>query len=160
MTTPRRSRLRDARGTSLVEAALIAPLLIFLTLSIVDFGLMFYAYLALENGVSQATRFAVTGNAKDDPANPGTALSRTDSIKLAMRQATPTLTIPDGAFSFTHMAAGGNAWIAGVGGPQEIEKVSVAYTWTFFNPMMWPFFANGQINLRVDSAMRNESRFQ
>src|SRR5205823_2736462 len=91
--TPRRSRLRDARGTSLVEAALIAPLLIFLTISIVDFGLMFYAHLALENGISQATRFAVTGNLKDDPANPGNALSRTDSIKLAMRQATPTLTI-------------------------------------------------------------------
>jgi len=155
-----RSRLRDDRGNSLVEAALITPLLIFLTLSIVDFGLMFYAHLALENGVSQATRFAVTGNVLDDPANPGTALSRTDSIKLAMRQATPTLTIPDGAFSFSHMAPGGAAWVAGTGGPQEIEKVSVAYTWTFFNPMMWPFFANGQINLRVDSAMRNESRFQ
>jgi hypothetical protein len=155
-----RSRLRDATGNSLVEAALITPLLIFLTFSIVDFGLMFYAQLALENGVSQATRFAVTGNVLDDPANPGTALSRTDSIKLAMRRATPTLTIPDGAFSFTHMAPGGAAWLAGTGGPQEIEKVSIAYTWTFFNPMMWPFFANGQINLSVDSAMKNESRFQ
>jgi hypothetical protein len=155
-----RSRLRDATGNSLVEAALITPLLIFLTFSIVDFGLMFYAQLALENGVSQATRFAVTGNVLDDPANPGTALSRTDSIKLAMRQATPTLTIPDGAFSFTHMAPGGAAWLAGTGGPQEIEKVSIAYTWTFFNPMMWPFFANGQISLRADSSMKNESRFQ
>ena len=160
MTTPRRSRFRNARGTSMVEAALIAPLLIFLTISIVDFGLMFYCYLALENGISQATRFAVTGNVKDDPANPGTPLSRTDSIKLAMRQATPTLTIPDAAFTFNHMAVGGAAWLAGVGGPQEIEKVTVAYTWTFFNPMMWPFFPNGQISMRVDSAMKNESRFQ
>ena len=48
---------------------------------------MFYVYLALENGVSQATRYGVTGNLKDDPANPGTALNRVDSIKLAMRQA-------------------------------------------------------------------------
>src|SRR5439155_13198606 len=43
-----RLRLRDARGTSLVEAALITPLLLFLTLSIVDFGALFYCYLALE----------------------------------------------------------------------------------------------------------------
>ena len=154
------SRLRDARGTSLVEAALITPLLVLLTLSVVDFCLMFYAQLALENGVSQATRFAVTGNLKDDPGNPGNPLSRTDSIKLAMRQATPTLTIADGAFSFNHMALGGGAWIAGTGGPQEIEKVTINYTWTFFNPMMWPFFPNGQIRLTVDSAMKNESRFQ
>ena len=160
MTRLRRSRFRDARGTSLVEAALITPLLIFLTLSVVDFGLLFYAYLALENGVSQATRFAVTGNVMNDPANPANPLSRTDSIKLAMRQATPTLTITDAAFSFSHMALGGGGWIAGTGGPQEIEKVSVNYTWTFFNPMLWPFFPNGQIRLTVDSAMKNESRFQ
>ena len=160
MTRLRRSRFRDARGTSLVEAALITPLLIFLTLSVVDFGLLFYAYLALENGVSQATRYAVTGNVMNDPANPANQLSRTDSIKLAMRQATPTLTITDAAFSFSHMALGGGAWIAGTGGPQEIEKVSVNYTWTFFNPMLWAFFPNGQIRLTVDSAMKNESRFQ
>ena len=158
--TQRRSRFSDARGTSLVEAALITPLLLFLTISVVDFGLLFYAYRALENGVSQATRFAVTGNLIDDPANPGTPLSRTDSIKLAMRQSTPTLTIPDAAFTFNHMAPGGAAWVAGTGGPGEVEKVTVGYTWKFFNPMLWPFFANGQITLKVDSAMKNESRFQ
>ena len=155
-----RSQLRDAKGTSLVEAALITPLLLFLTLSIVDFGCLFYCYLALENGVSQASRYGVTGNVMNDPNNPGNPLSRTESIKLAMRQATPTLTIPDGAFSFNHMPPGGNAWVAGVGAPDDIDKVTVTYTWTFFNPMMWPFFNNGQVTMNVDSAMKNESRWQ
>jgi TadE-like protein len=155
-----RSRLSDAKGTSLVEAAFITPLLLLLTLSVVDFGALFYVYLALENGVSQATRFAVTGNLMDDPANPGNPLSRADSIKAAMRQATPTLTINDGAFSFSHMAAGGNAWAGGTGGPDEIQKVSVTYAWTLYNPLLWPFFNNGQIVLNVDSSMKNESRFQ
>ena len=117
-------------------------------------------YLALENGVSQATRYGVTGNLMDDPANPGTPLVREDSIKLAMRQATPTLTIADAAFAFSHRPPAGGAWIAGTGGPSDIEKVTINYTWTFFNPMMWPFFPNGQITLTVDSAMKNESRFQ
>jgi len=155
-----RSRLSDARGTSLVEAALITPLLLFLTLSIVDFGALFYCYLSLENGVAQASRYGVTGNTMDDPANPGTPLSRTESIKTAMRQATPTLTINDGAFSFNHMVPGGAAWVAGVGGPDDIDKVSVAYTWTFYNPVLWPFFNNGQIQLKVESSMKNESRWQ
>jgi hypothetical protein len=155
-----RLRLRDARGTSLVEAALITPLLLFLTLSIVDFGALFYCYLALENGVSQATRYGITGNLMPDPANPANPLSRVDSIKTAMRQAAPTLTIPDGAFSFNHMAPGGAAWVGGVGGPDDIDKVTVTYTWTFYNPMMWPFFNNGQITLNVDSSMKNESRWQ
>ena len=105
-------RVRDTAGTSIVEAAIITPLLLLLTLSIVDFGALFYVYLALENGVSQATRYGVTGQTMDDPAHPGTPLSHDESIKLAMRQATPTLTIPDGAFTFSHMPAGAAGWSA------------------------------------------------
>ncbi len=153
-------RLRDTSGTSIVEAAIITPLLLLLTLSIVDFGVLFYVYLALENGVSQATRFAVTGNVKDDPGKPGNPLSRTDSIKLAMRQATPTLTIADGAFSFNHMALGGGPWIAGTGGPQEIEKVTINYDWTLLTPLLRPFFTGGKLKFSVESTMKNEGRFQ
>ncbi len=149
-------RLRDTAGTSIVEAAIITPLLLLLTLSVVDFGALFYCYLALENGVSQATRFAVTGNLLNDPSNPANFLSRDDSIKLAMRNATPTLTLPDSAFTFSSMPPGGTVWGPGSGGPNALAKVSVSYTWTFFNPMLWAFFTNGQITLNVESAMKNE----
>ena len=77
-----------------------------LTFATFDFASLFYAYLALENGISQATRFAVTGNQMNDPANPGNLLSRTASIETAMRLATPTLTIADTAFTFSHMSSG------------------------------------------------------
>jgi hypothetical protein len=154
------TRLRNERGSTMVEAAVITPLLLLLTFSIVDFASMFYVYLALENGVSQATRYGVTGQLKDDPANPGFQLSRTESIKAAMRQATPTLTIPDSAFTFAHRPPGGNAWLGGTGAPSDIEKVSVQYTWKFYDPLLKPFFANGQVTLKVDSAMKNEAKFQ
>ena len=141
----------------MLEAAFITPLLLLLTFSIVDFGALFYVYLALENGVSQATRYGVTGQVMDDPLNPGTPLSRVESVKTAMRQATPTLTIPDGAFSFSNRpSSAGGAWTAGPGGPNDIDKVTVGYTWNLFCPLLWPFFPNGQINLTVDSVMKNE----
>ena len=154
------TRLRNERGSTIVEAAVITPLLLLLTFSIVDFAAMFYVYLALENGVSQATRFGVTGNLKDDPASPGTSLSRTESIKLAMRQATPTLTLPDSAFTFSHRPPGGTVWLGGTGAPSDIEKVSVQYTWTFYDPLLKPFFTGGKVTLKADSAMKNEPRFQ
>lgn len=153
-------RLRDSTGSNLLEAAILTPLLLLLTFSIVDFACLFYVYLALENGASQATRYGVTGNRMDDPNNPGTPLSRPDTIKLAMRQATPTLTIPDGAFTFQHQALGSSAWVSGTGGPSEIEKVTIDYTWNLLCPMLWPLFNNGQVNLKVDSVMKNEARFQ
>lgn len=145
--------LRETAGTNMVEAAILAPLLVLLTLAIVEFSSMFYVYLALENGVSQATRFAVTGNTM------GT-MSRADSIKAAMRSATPTLTIADSAFTFSHLPVGGSAFVGGTGGPDEVEKLTIDYTWKFFTPIMTPFFTNGQIHLRVDSTMKNEGRFQ
>jgi hypothetical protein len=152
-------RLRDTNGGTLVEAALITPLLLLLTFGICDFGAMFYVYLALENGVSQATRYGVTGNLMPDPLNPATQLSRVQSIELAMRQATPTLTIPDSAFTFSHLPVGSATWVAGTGGPGEIEKLTVNYTWTFLTPLIRPFFPSGQLAMQVDSSMKNEARF-
>ena len=153
-------RLGDAKGTSLIEAALITPLFFLLTFSIVDFGTLFYTYLALENGVSLASRYGVTGQTMNDPVT-GTPLNHQESLKLAMRQGTPTLTIPDSAFTFAHRAPGGAAWLAGAGGPGELERVSVDYTYSFFTPfLVGAFFPpNGTVNLRVDSAMKNEGSF-
>jgi hypothetical protein len=146
-------RIRDAGGAALIEAALITPLLLLLTFSIVDFSALFYAGLALENGVSQATRYGVTGNQMN-------GLSRTDSIIAAMRQATPTLAIPDNAFTFSHLPQGGGAWLAGPGGPGDLEKLTVDYTWTLLTPLLRPFFTGGQVHIRVESAMKNEPSFQ
>jgi len=153
-------RLKDATGATLLEAAIITPLLLLLTFSIADFGGLFYVYLALENGVSQATRQAITGNSVDDPSNPGTPLSRSGAIKAAMRSATPTLNIPDGAFSFEHMPVGGTSWLGGTVGPGEIEKVTITYNWPLMTPLLKPFFAGGQLTMKVESMMKNERRFQ
>jgi Flp pilus assembly protein TadG len=144
-------RLRDHTGTSLVEAALIMPLMFLLTFAMVDFGVLFYAYLALENGVSQATRYSITGSKA-----PG--LSREESIKKVMRDETPTLTITDSAFAFSHLKPGGT-WQSGVGDPSDVQKVTVTYAWTFMTPLIRPFFTDGQLVLKVESAMRNEPRF-
>ena len=146
-------RLCGSDGVNLVEAAIITPLLVLLTFAIVEFSSLFYVYLALENGVTEATRYGVTGNTMG-------GASRVESIKTAMRQATPTVTIADSAFTFSHLPVGGSAWLSGTGGPDEIEKLTVDYTWTFFTPLMRPFFGDSRVHLRVSSTMKNEGRFQ
>lgn len=145
-------RLRDARGTNLVEAALLTPLLLLVSFAIVEFGAMFWIYLALENGVSQASRYAVTGQSLGGQ-------TREYSIKTAMRNATPSLTIPDEAFSFAYLPASSPAsteWLAGTGGPSDIGKVTVTYGWELYTPLIRPFFTNGRITFVVESAMKNE----
>jgi Flp pilus assembly protein TadG len=150
-------RLGDSRGANLVEAALITPLLLLLTFSIVDFSAAFYAYLALEHGVSQATRLAVTGRSLTDPS--GNPIGREASIKQAMRESAPTLTIPDNAFTFTFMAPGTTTWASGLGGPGAIGRVQVTYQWTFMTPLIRPFFTGGRMSMVVQSTMKNEAVF-
>ena len=152
-----RTLFRDAKGVNFIEAALATPLLLLLTFGIIDFASLLYTYLALENGVSLASRYGVTGNLMDDPMNPGSKLSRQESIKAAMRASTPTLTVGDSAFSFAHMPTNGTAWLAGIGGPGDVEKVTVNYTFRLMTPLLRPFFTGGQINFTVDSSMKNEN---
>jgi Flp pilus assembly protein TadG len=148
--TRRFGRFGSSRGATLVEAAFITPLLLLLTFSVMDFGALLYVYLSLESGVSQATRFAVT-----NVSTPG--MTREQSIMNAMRQATPTLTIADTDFTFTFMPPGASTWSNGAGGPGDIGRVTVNYRWNLMTPLIRPFFTNGQINVRVESAMKNEA---
>lgn len=145
--------LTATSGVSLVEAAFITPLLVFLTLSMAEFAVLFHIYLSLENGVTQATRYGVTGNQMEE-------LSREDSLRSAMRQATPTLTIADEAFSFSHLPPGATVWTDGTGGPDDVEKMTVDYNWTVVNPMLRPLFSGGQMHFRVESSRKNERRFE
>ena len=147
-------RLRSSRGSTLIEAAIITPLLLLLTFSIVDFGALLYIYLALESGVSQATRHAVTGT-----QSPG--LTREQSIMAAMRKATPTITLDDSAFTFSFMAPRAATWTMGsAGGPDDIGRLTVNYQWNIMTPLIRPFFTNGRVDVRVESAMKNEARWQ
>jgi len=149
----RLKRWRSAGGQNLIEAAVIVPIFLLLTFGLIDFGKVFYIYLALENGVSQATRYAVTGQQMDDPMNPGQKLSRDQSIRFAMRQATPTISIPDSAFSFYDITRS----TAGSGGPGDVIRVSVNYNINLFTPLLRSFFTNGQLSLTVSSTMKNEN---
>lgn len=142
-------RLRSDNGQSMVETAIILPLLLLVTFTIIDFGLLCYANLALENGVSQASRFGITGNFAEGS-------SRQASIMSELRRATPTLTIDDSHVEFSHLS--GNAWTSGLGGAGAISKLTVTYTHDLL--VLGPLFPQGRATLRAESAMKNEDRFE
>lgn len=143
-------RLGDARGANLIEAAIIMPLIFLMTFSIAEFSAMLYVHMALQNGVSQATRFGVTGNLL-----PGQ--TREGSIRAVMKQETPTLAIEDGDISFSHIPVGGRGWLGGTGPPNAIERVSVTYSWPIMTPFLRPFFSGDEVTFNVESTMKNEA---
>ncbi len=52
---------RGARGQSLVELALIAPVFLVLALGVADFGRAYFAYISLTNGARSGADYASTG---------------------------------------------------------------------------------------------------
>ena len=125
-------------------------ILVPVTFTVLDFAGILYAFLAMQNGVTQATRFAITGNSATDSS--GTTLSRDQSIKQAMRTSTPGFRLDDDAFSFYNLTKS----TSGTGGPNDLIRVTVNYDWQLLTPFLRPFFPSGRVTVAVASTMRNE----
>jgi Flp pilus assembly protein TadG len=54
-------RIKQARGQSLVEFALVLPLLMILVFGIIDFGMGLRSYISLTNATREGARFAAIG---------------------------------------------------------------------------------------------------
>lgn len=72
--------MKSEKGQSLVEFALVIPLLIILLFGIVDFGRIFHAYLTMDHAGREAARAASIG--KDDTTVKSTAVSDAVGIGL------------------------------------------------------------------------------
>ena len=49
--------------------------------------------------------------------------------------------------------------VRGTGGEGDIGRLTITYPWNLMTPLIRPFFTNGQLVIRVESAMKNERRF-
>lgn len=185
----RRSRVRrlaaDERAATLVEFAILLPVLVALLVGVFEFALFFTARMAIESAVAEAARLGITGRTL------GTA-SREEAIKavLAARAGTfvdparlefETLVYPD--FSSigqpepwddrngngvrdpgeSYRDVNGNGqWDAdmgrpGAGGPDEVVLYRARYRWRFVTPLVGAFFPpEGAITIAAATAVRNE----
>lgn len=72
--------MKSEKGQSLVEFALVIPILVMLILGIVDFGRIYHVYLTLDHAGREAARAASIG--KDDTTIKSVAVNDATSIKL------------------------------------------------------------------------------
>ena len=89
----RRSRFENERGQSMVEMALVLPLLLALVMGIIEFGNLYATKIDLNNVARQAVRTAVVGSPADD--NDLKADMKELAGNLGMSGATVVITRPD-----------------------------------------------------------------
>jgi Flp pilus assembly protein TadG len=123
-----RVRPKLSRGQALIETAVTVLLLVLTTFTIFDFARFFWAVLAVQNGVAQGTRFAVTNRELGE-------LDRDESI-------------------FFNVSAGATG---SSGNPGDTIRVTVEQDFRFLTPVLAEVFGDGgELRFAASSTMRNE----
>lgn len=142
-------------GNVVVEAALALPVLLILILSIFDFARVHHTRTRLQDAVSQATRFAITGRQLSDPNNPGLMLSRKDSVVRVLRELSGIPDLDEDDVRISSVASDGVESV-GPGGPGDVVIVEVSHSVEVLTPLLSIAFPDKKYRFQCVSRFRNE----
>jgi Flp pilus assembly protein TadG len=149
------------RGTSAVEFALIAPVLLFLLFVVVDFGVLFWVNLTMQYAVREGARYAVTGQSNLDPnaKNPQRYLAIVQEIRDSSMglydMVSPSYVITVNGAAQSYSSSG--SYSSGMfGNPGDIVVLQLNCNWPLLTPFIQPMFTNGIYSFSVAATMRNE----
>jgi hypothetical protein len=180
------SRASQDRGTTAVEFAMIAPVLLLTLMGIIEFGFMWTADIVLKDATQDAARTGRTGfvseNATQDATVRAIVRSRASvildadkiSIKSLSYSGFDTLKKPepfvdangngvrDDGENFTDVNGNGiwdeDQGLSGYGGTSEVVLYTVSYPWSFFTPLIGDVVeaTNGVVTLTATAVVQNE----
>lgn len=128
------SMKRPGKGQSLVETALMLPVLLLLLTGIIDFGLLFNSYLVVSNAAREGARFAAVGNTDTEIITKvGNAAASLDLARLQ------TVITP----------------VESVRNPGDSVTVTVRYGYSMITPVIGAFFPD-EFNIETSTTMRCE----
>lgn len=152
--------MRGSKGVSIMEFALVLPLLLVLILTIADFGIYFFISHTVQFATREGVRLALVGRTVNDPN--GNMLSREGSIiqtiqdkaKIAVSPATLRISIFPVAADFADPVDWQNTQDAG--GPGSYMRVKTFYEYKFVTPLLAGLVPNGKLKILAQATYRNE----
>ena len=157
---------KPTRGATLVEFALIAPILFFLIAMIMELGVMFWVNLTMQYAVREGARYSVTGQNNLDPASANkqryeAVLRKINDSSLGLYAMVSPVVVVNGV-SQAPSAYNNNMF----GAAGDIVVLQVNCTWPVITPA-WRLMAllnpktstsaPGQYAFSVAATMRNEA---
>ena len=126
--------LKDDKGQSMVEFAMILPILLLIVVGIIEFGFLFSGYLALSNASREAVRTASLGASDSD------AIQRAKDVALTLEPSKMIVTISPAVASRDR---------------GDSVTVAIAYEYDFLTPFMEAIFGSN-LQLESEATMRVE----
>jgi len=147
------------QGATLVEFALILPILILFVFAIVDFGRYFFIQHTLQYATREGMRLALVGGTITREEE---LLDRTDSMRTIIREKVSLAINPDdlqiNVFEVNPDFSDPDSWdeTSDAGGPDAIMRVRTRYNLNFITPIIGSFFSENSILVQVQGTYRNE----
>ncbi len=135
------------RGSVMVEFAIILPLLLFMFVGIVDFGLIIREHQILQNGAREGARLSILPAYQiataADPAGTQTAIK--DRVIQYLQQENITIAAGDVTVNQNYLIDFGGVSASG-------SQITVSYSRSLLVGGSWPF---GPVALKGESIFRN-----
>lgn len=181
-----RTLMHDIRGSSLIEFALVMPVLLLLIMGVIEVMAILFVTALMEGGLREASRFGLTGYQPTAASREERIVEILNAQGIGLVTVTPenVTTLVYGSFDQIGMAEpfideppyngiydpgeafvdinGNGQWdadigIAGVGGPGDVVVYRVVFEWSILTPILRPFIGqDGRIPLMASLAVRNE----
>lgn len=152
---------REKRGQTLVEFALVLPILVLLLFGIIDLGWMFYVNLTMQHAVREGTRYAVTGRSDMGQDRRSALIEKIKKASSGLYEKNlhepkePRISVVSPReLSFSNYTGSRREEDPGESG--EIIVVSLTYTCASLTPALKPFLRDGVYTFTVKSTMTNE----
>ena len=152
--------IRNKKGQTVIEFALIGILLFGLVFAVVDFGTMLYVNLTMQHAVREGARYAITGSSdlscgtvracvvqKIRNSSVGLCDKNPCNITFYTLQSGSPVELPTDPNDPGSLV---------VGGPSELIVIRVAYSWPLLTPIVKPFFPDGKYTFTVGATMLTE----
>lgn len=149
-------------GTTVVEMAFVAPVVLLIMLALVELSLMFFTTLTMQYAVREGARYAITGQRNLDPnaANQQRSAAviasiRSNSLGMYERLGqTPSVGPEISVNGVKYAPAAYSSGMFGQAG--AIIVLQLDCYWIVTTPLLSQFFADGRYHFTVGATMRNE----
>ena len=129
-----------------MEFVLALPVVMLIVFGIFEFGRYFYTRLTVRQAVTDAARYAVTGNQFKDP-DTGDPIGRALSIERVIQQRTADLGVQTSDITISPSDGGA---------PEQVVTISVHYHYTMVFPSIASVIPRNALDFTVSTSMRNE----
>lgn len=158
LLSPRR---RGERGSSLVEFALVAPLLFLVIFLVIDTGFYFFVRHTVQFATREGVRLALVGgttsDARGNPLNREASIVETIQRNAAIAGIDPAnLSISIYPIEADYSDPDGWSGMQDAGQPGQYMRVRTRYNHMFLTPMVRNLGQEGSLTIRAEATYRNE----